>query len=261
MNTLSGTLLKYVISALIFLAFNLVSFAQESDSIKAPVRFGGTVTITNNGISLIPNLTLGKPAAMFDMTLGRRVTFEPQFRFSLEGKPWTFILWWRYRLHEGKKLRINIGAYPAFAFRNKSFVEDNLSKENIIVQRYLAGEIYPNLLLSKNISTGIYLLHAYGVEKDAIKNTSLLAFRLNFSDVRLTEKYFIRFFPQVYYLRMDENEGFYYTSSVTVARRNFPVSVSSMLSTPFRTSIAQDKKIIWNISLAYVFGKEYVVKQ
>jgi len=36
--------------------------------------------------------TLGKPAAIFDLSVGNeRLAFEPQFRFSLEGKPWSFI--------------------------------------------------------------------------------------------------------------------------------------------------------------------------
>ena len=137
---------------------NIISFSQEGDNVKDPYNFGGAVSLTNNGISLIPNLTLGKPAAVFDTIVGRRLTFEPQFRFALEGKPWSFILWWRYKLHEGEKFRLNVGAHPAFAFHTNTFDVDNTDKDYITVNRYLAGEIYPSYSISKNINTGIYFL-------------------------------------------------------------------------------------------------------
>jgi len=65
--------------------------AQRSNSTTAKTStFGGAVTVQNKGISTIPNLTLGKPAVIFDMRVGRKLTFEPQFRFSLKEShgPW-----------------------------------------------------------------------------------------------------------------------------------------------------------------------------
>jgi hypothetical protein len=59
---------------------------------------------------------------------------------------------------------------------------------------------------------------------------------------------------------MDDMDGFYYTSTITLARKDFPLSVSSLISTPFKTSIPQDKNFIWNVSLTYSFNKEYVEK-
>jgi len=62
---------------IVLLSLTYVSFSQKADSKKVPGHFGGAVSITNNGVSLIPNLTLGKPAAVFDMNVGKRLTFEP----------------------------------------------------------------------------------------------------------------------------------------------------------------------------------------
>jgi hypothetical protein len=78
----------------VLLLFNHLAFSQEADSTKAVYHFGGAVTVTNNGISLLPTFSLDKPAVMFDMSVGgKKLSFEPQFRFSLEGKPWAFIFW------------------------------------------------------------------------------------------------------------------------------------------------------------------------
>ena len=83
-------------------------FSQETDSTKHAKYFGGGVTVTNNGISLLPTFTLGKPAAIFDMKVGGRLTFEPQFRVLLEGKPWSFIFWWRYKIVDTNKFRMRV---------------------------------------------------------------------------------------------------------------------------------------------------------
>ena len=41
---------------------------------SSPVILAVHVTVTNKGISTIPNLTLGKPAAIFDMLDGKEKT-------------------------------------------------------------------------------------------------------------------------------------------------------------------------------------------
>jgi hypothetical protein len=88
----------------------------------------------------------------------------------------------------------------------------------------------------------------------------MLALRLNFTNIQLSEQFYMRFYPQVYYLKMDENDGFYYSSTLSLAKKGFPLSISSVISTPFKTTIPQDKDLIWNISLIYSFNKQYVEK-
>lgn len=90
---------KVFISNICFLNLTYISFSQKNDSTIVAGHFGGAVTITNKGISIVPNLTLGKPAVIFDLSVGKRkLSFEPSLRFALEGKPWSFLFWWRYKL-------------------------------------------------------------------------------------------------------------------------------------------------------------------
>jgi hypothetical protein len=98
--------IKITLSFIVILNLTYVSLAQNIDSTKLASYFGGAVKLTNNGISTIPNLSLGKPAAIFSMSMGRKIRFEPEFRFALEGKPWSFIFWWRYELLNTDKFRI-----------------------------------------------------------------------------------------------------------------------------------------------------------
>jgi hypothetical protein len=242
-----------------FSTLSFISFSQKSDSTKIPAHFGGAVTVTTKGISIIPNLTLGKPAAIFDMTVGRRLSFEPQFRFALEGKPWSFLFWFRYELVNNNKFQFKIGAHPAIAFRTITDSINGESQEIIRAQRYLAGELAPTFILTKGISTGMYYLYSRGIEKDITQNTHYLAFRIIFSNIKLTDKVFMRFNPQVYYLNMDKDAGLYFNATLTLAMKNFPLSVSSLINQTIKTDIPIGEDFLWNVSLIYTFNKKYTV--
>ncbi len=249
--------MKKALFLLIFSSLAHLSYSQNADSTRVPAHFGGAVTLTTKGISIIPNLTLGKPAAIFDLSMGRRLSFEPQFRFSLEGKPWSFIFWFRYEVVNSKKFQLKIGAHPAFAFKTIPYETDGTSQDIIRTQRYLAGDLVPTLNLTKSISTGFYYLYSRGIDEDIIRNTNYLAYRINFSNIKLGDKVFMRFNPQVYYLNMDKDGGFYFNATLTLAMRNFPLSVSSLINQTIKTDIPIGEDFLWNVSLIYTFNKKY----
>ncbi len=252
--------IKRLLLLIIFLILTHLAYSQKVDSVKFVNHFGGGVSITNNGISLLPNLTLGEPAMIFDMSVGRRLSFEPQFRFSLEGKPWTFLFWWRYKLIETEKVRMNIGAHPAILFAQDTSTINGSVEDILISKRYVAGEISPSYLLTKNISIGIYYLYSHGFDAGTTKNVHFVTINFKLANIKLFGQFYMNFHPQAYYLRMDENDGYYITSTWTLARKNFPLSISGIINKTVQTNIAASKSIVWNISLNYSFNKEYVKK-
>ena len=58
---------KPVMILIMLLNFAYFSFSQTIDSAKTIYHFSGTASVTNEGISLIPTFSLGKPAAIFVM--------------------------------------------------------------------------------------------------------------------------------------------------------------------------------------------------
>lgn len=256
-----GSASSRVLMMLSISAVAVFSNAQTADSITLTNSFGGAVTVTTKGISTIPNLTLGKPAAIFDLSMGRRkIFFEPQFRFALEGKPWSFLFWWRYRMIRTEKMQLTIGAHPALSFKTRSLTSNGVTGDYLMTDRYLAGELSPAWLINKNVSAGLYYLYSHGLEKNITRHTNFISLRAGFSNIRLTDEFFLRFNPQVYYLLMDRKDGFYVNSTLVLSRRGFPVSISSQINKSLRTEIETNKKPLWNISLVYAFGKEYVEK-
>jgi hypothetical protein len=242
---------------LFFLNLSFIAFPQKKDSTQVPLHFGGAATITNNGISFIPTFSLGKPAAIFDMSVGRKLSFDPQFRFALEGKPWSFIFWGRYKLVKTNKVAVTIGAHPAILFRTITETTDSVSKEYIRAQRNLAAEIAPNYYLSRNISIGMYYLYGYSLESFAIRNTHFLTLNASFTNISLPYKFYFKINPQVYYLNMDKQDGFYCSSVFTLAKKNFPVTVSGLVNKAIKTDILS-KDFVWNVSLIYSFNNQYI---
>jgi hypothetical protein len=249
---------RYSLLIFIFLNSTCILLSQKTDSIKVPGYFGGSVTINTKGISSIPNLTLGKPAALFFMSVGRKIRFEPEFRFALEGKPWLFILWWRYDMMNNEKFLIRMRVNYGLNFRTIPVTTDSAANEILGVSRSLTGDVTASYVLTKYISIGTYYMYIYGLEKYAIKNTHYLALRTYFSNIPIAERFFIGINPQVYYLKMGPDHGFYFNSTFTIGRRNFPLSISALFNKTIQTEIPIGEDFLWNVGLIYTFNKKYI---
>lgn len=233
------------------------NFAQNADTTKSPSQFSGSATITNNGISIIPTFSLGKPAGVIELAMGKKFTFEPQFRFSLEGKPWSIVLWGRYKLLKTDRFNLNIGAHPALIFKTITNTVNGVDKEIITSQRYFATEISPNYILRKNVSVGVYYLYSKGMKESYSKNTHFITLNSNFSNIKLTEDYFLKFNPQVYYLNIDGKDGVYFSSGFTLANKKYPISLQSFINKTIKTDLTS-KDFVMNVSLIYSFNKNYL---
>lgn len=235
--------------------------AQSQDSTKHVLNFMGAASVTNNGFSFIPSFSLGKPAAIFNFNVngGKRFSFEPEFRFDLEGaRPWSFIFIWRYKLINAERLKLTIGTHlPALNFRTVSVIKNGVALDVIQTQRFFPVlEVAPNYMLNKSISIGAFFLYGHSPEVDATKNTHFVSLRSNFSNVKLSKQLYMRFNPQVFYLKSGDKDGFYAAANLTLAKKNFPFSLSSMMNKALKTEIA-GKDFNWNISLGYTFGSNY----
>jgi hypothetical protein len=247
-------------SLLLFILLMLTqfSFSQKTDSTKSLTHFSGAISVTHNGISLIPTFSLGKPAVLFNLSIGKRkLSFEPDMRFALEGKPWSFLFWWRYKLVKSDKFMLTLGAHPALNFRVLRLPVNGDSTMVTVTRRFLAGELSPNYFLSKKVSVGMYYLYSRGFDKGVARHTHFLTVNSNILGIGLPYKFYIKITPQFYYLKQDKQDGFYFTAAMTLAKRNFPFSVSAIINKTIQTDITASKNFVWNTSLVYSFNKQY----
>ncbi|MGK2863276.1 MAG: hypothetical protein ACSLE0_15195, partial [Chitinophagaceae bacterium] len=223
----------------------------DSTTSTAPF-FSGSVSLTNNGISIVPSFSLGKPAAIINLSVGKnKLSFEPDIRFSLSGKPWSMLFWARYKLVTNEKFRMNTGTHLGLNFRTSPQMINGDTTSTTVARRYLAGELFPRVLLTKNISVGIYYLYSHGLDAGTIGNTHFITFNTNFSNLKITDQFFFGVNPQVYYLKLDAQDGFYFTLAFTLAKKNFPFSVSAIINKEIDSNIAGSKDFLWNASLLF----------
>ena len=247
-----------VMSLLFMVSYSLILSAQKSDSATARLyNFGGAVTVQSKGISTIPNLTLGKPAMIFDMSVGRKLTFEPQFRFSLEGKPWAMVFWWRYKIFTGDKFKIDARANYSLAFKTITDTSSGKSQDFIRTTRYLAGALSPNFQINRYLGVGMYLFYTKGLEKYITQNTYMVSFRPSISNIPITKNIVARFGPEIYYLIMDDKDGVYLNTTLLISKKNFPLSISALANRSLKTDIPANYDFLWNVGVVYSFAGNY----
>ena len=243
---------------LVFLVLTQIAFAQNVDSTKPVSHFSGVITATNNGVSLLPNFTLGRPALLFDLSVGKgKLSFDPMFRFAMDGKPWGFIFWFHYKLISTPKLSMSVGAHPSFVFKNTPVITNGVTSNNFTVQRYFAAEITPTYSLRKNMAIGIHYLASHGLDKNGIQYTHFIAVKAVLSNIKLVKDYSLTLIPQSYYLKMDKNEGTYVNGIIVLSKKKLPFTISSIMSKSINTEIA-GKDFVWNVAINYNFNKKYV---
>ncbi|MUH36173.1 hypothetical protein D9O36_10000 [Zobellia amurskyensis] len=234
----------------------MTSYTQENEQEKNNMfldDFRGTASITHNGVSLVPSFSLGDPALLFDLKfIKKKFSFEPDMRFSLEGKPWTMLFWFRYKAIEKEKFSLRVGTHPGLNFRTVNVIRNGQNEELLESRRYIGAEVVPNYKITERFSVGIYYLYGRGLD-EGVKETNFLVVNASFTRIPLSKTVFMNFTPQVYYLTSDKLTGYYTSAFLTLAKRNCPFSLTGVVNKGISTQILPDDDFTWSILLNYSF--------
>ena len=253
--------MKLFLSLSFLFLLHVTSLAETPvDSTKKEIQFATTALITNNGISVVPIFTLGKPAAIINFTVGRKFTFEPEFRVSLEGKPWSFIYWFRYKLAKTPKFTWSIGAHPAIIFKTIPVTINGNNEQVLRAQRFVAAEMAQNYRFNKHVNLGFYYLVGAGSVENKTKPTNLLTLRGGYNNVDLGKGFIAGVNSQLIYLFTNGEEGSYVNASVTLTHKQSPVTLSYFYNKPINTAITGGKDPVWNVAATYAFNKMFSMK-
>lgn len=238
---------------------NVKAFSQHKDS---TFYFHADVSVTNNGFSIVPAFTLGKPAAFLDMRMGnKRLSFEPQFRYALEGRPWSFIFIYRYKAIIKPKFQLTFGGHlPGLNFVTRPVTINGIEDSLSVTRRFLAAEIIPSYKIKDNISVGFYYLRGHAFQNSGPQNTNFLALQGSFTKIKLAGKTYFSFNPQFFYLKVDADDGFYVNATTTFGVHGFPLTISSIVNKAIQSDIPA-KDFDWNVSLVYTLNRDFSVKR
>jgi hypothetical protein len=228
---------------------------QTTAETPRPVEVWGAVNVNTKGISLVPALTLGRPAAIVDLGVRKGgLSFEPQLRFALDGKPWSFLLWGRYRAVTRERFRLTVGGHPAYSFRTSTTGGSGSSSREVIeVRRYAAGEVTPTWTLSPRTSVGGYYLYSHGIDPGAPPHTHLVAARAYLANLEVAGDYVAQAAPQFYFLRTNGRNGTYLSASASFGRRGSPWSITAIVNQPVKSDVVGGQSFLWNPGMTYAF--------
>ncbi len=248
--------LKYKIVVLLTI-FHISVGAQ--DSIYKPFVVAGNIGVTNNGISIIPTFSLKQPAFNFTGSLSRggKFSLDPDVRLTFDGRKGGAMLWLRYKIVNQKKFHLIVGAHPAFNFALKTITENEKTWTITQARRFVATEIAPRYKINKKVSIGAYYLHGNGLQTDGPISTHFVNFMSSFSGIKLGANHLLSFSPQVYYLQIDREDGFYLTGNVVLASKKLPLALMYLYNKEIRTNIKGSKNLDWNLTLMYNFNKSF----
>lgn len=241
--------------ALIFVSIPLLAQVEEKKR-----HIGGTITATNNGISIIPSFSLSRPAVFFDLNMGgERLSFDPMLRFGMDGKPWSVILWGRYKVIKDRRFSLTVGGHPAFLFQETEMIVDGKEEKMFVANRYLAGEINTNFKVTEKVSLGLYFLRGAGVQVISPKNSDFLALNVGLPDLKLSKDVRLTINPQVFFLQVDENSGYYANAAFTLKKGDLPFEFQTFFNQKINSTIPGDD-LVWNVSLMYKFNSTFSKK-
>lgn len=168
---------------------------------------------------------------------------------------------YRYKAIVKPKFQLSFGGHlPGLNFITRPVtingIEDNLS----VMRRFLAAEIIPTYKISNNISVGLYYLRGHAFQNHGPQNTNFLSLQGTFTKIKLVGKTYFSFNPQVFYLKVDADVGYYVNATTTVGVRDFPITISSIINKAIESEIPSND-FDWNVSLIYTFNKNFIIKQ
>lgn len=233
---------------------------EKKDSLVVKSNFSGLVGLTSNGLSIIPTFALNAPAYNFLLSVSKnKFSFDPDIRLTLDGRKGGMVFWFRYKAVQSKKFNLGIGAHPAFNFQLRKIIDPTtgISSEITQARRFIAAEINPGYQVTKNFRVGMYYLKGFGLQKDAIRSSHFLTFNTTFSNIKLGGGTSLQFTPQVYYLKLDKEDGIFYTHTMSISKKDVPFLLQSTINKNIKTNITGGDRLQWNVTLFYSFNRKY----
>jgi hypothetical protein len=243
---------------ILFILIAFISNAQ-TDTLQSEYHINGNIGVTNNGISIIPTFSLKAPAfnTSFSFSKGGRFSIDPDVRLTFDGTKGGAMLWFRYKLVKDNKFQFTVGAHPAYNFALRSVTENGKTWNITQARRFWATELAPNYTFNDHFALGVYYLNGHGLQDDGPKKTHFVTFSTSFLNLPIGGNYLFNLNPQVYYLQVDQQDGYYLSGSAILANKKYPFSLMYTYNKEIHTNITGSMNFDWNITLRYGFSNSF----
>ena len=156
---------------------------------------------------------------------------------------------------------LGVGTSFVYAFTKLNYTRNFESVDILTPQRFFILNSLLNYKVSKKINFTLFYINGHGLEKrDQSDQANFVTIRTGVNNLSLTDSIYINFNPEIYFLQIDNNSGFYFANTFALKHKKIPFFISSTLNQSISTSI-NAKPFDWNIGINYSFRSTYSKKQ
>jgi hypothetical protein len=85
-----------------------------------------------------------------------------------------------------------------------------------------------------------------------IQKSTFVSLMSRFPKIEIIKDFYLSFYPQVFYLAIDDTNGTYFSETLFLSKQDFPVNLSSVFTYKIKSTVPGDK-VVWNIGLNFKF--------
>lgn len=241
---------------IIFIVFPLITpntFAWgNADSTKLKkLQAGAIFSLNSNGISSVPAFSLGKPALMATVAVGRGwFSYDPTLGYSLDGNPWFIDNWLHVKLISRPKFELRTGMNIS-TYCSKYKVQEIQGGELYGVERYFTYELATTFRFTRHTSLLTQYWNDRGQEDWSIKGHFLSA-TIERTEIPLGKHILCSAALQLFYINyFGKNDGLFVAPRVALSARNFPVSIFSQVVQAITSNIKPFPGFNINVGIGY----------
>ncbi len=228
--------------------------SENTDSTKSKLKAGATFTLNSNGISSVPAFSLGAPALMASVSVGKGwFSYDPTLAYGLDLKPWFIDNWIHVKLINLPKFELRTGMNIS-SYCGKYTVPEG---EFLRVERYFAYELAATFRFAHNISLQTQYWNDRGQEDYSLKGHFVSAI-VEKTDLALGNHILCTAALQLFYIGYDSNDntndnndGLFVAPRVSFSVRNFPVSIFSQAVQAISSNIEPFPGFNINVGIGY----------
>jgi hypothetical protein len=215
---------------------------DRTDSLRDSLVFHANVAISKIGLSPIPVQPSGYPCASASLSAKKRNwSYDPDFTFTLNAKPWMINNWIHYRLTNKKKLKICAGINPFLYF---SSANTYLKKQVMTTNKNLSAELFADYQLSKRWSVNIDYRYDRGFNNMVMTGNFFCASISTIQNLSASTN--IRLNAHAIYFDFPCHfQGLFSAWEITLTRKRYPLSLSLQVIQPVACKL-NNAAFLWN---------------
>jgi hypothetical protein len=238
----------FLLLAFIFIIPNGLARENPDSTKSKKLQAGATFSLNSNGISSVPAFSLGKPALMASVSVGKGwFSYDPTLAYSLDGHPWFIDNWLHVKLINRPKFELRTGMNIS-TYCSKYTVPDG---ELYGVERYFAYELAATFRFAHHISLLTQYWNDRGQEDWSIKG-HFLSTTAEKTGIALGKHILCAAALQLFYITYEgRNDGLFIAPRVAFSVRNFPVSIFSQVVQAITSNIEPYPGFNINVGIGY----------